>query len=71
MPSYEVTYAETKKLTMWVPEGASHSEKASLALDHIAMNTYQGTKSKLLEIEPTPTTTLEQITEPTNVAPIK
>jgi hypothetical protein len=71
MPSYDVKYAETKKLTMWVPEGASNSEKASLALDHIAMNTYQGTQSKLLEIEPTPSESWVPPDLTENVTPIK
>lgn len=52
MPSYKVTFATTRELTAWMPDGASDAQKAQLAMDHISMATFAGEKSKLLSVEP-------------------
>lgn len=53
MPSYDVTFLEQKRITVWIPEGASDGQKQQLALDHLAMLPGAG-NIKLHTIVPTP-----------------
>ncbi len=72
MGSYNVKFMTEKTITAWIPDNVSDAEKTRYALDHIALNTFQGEVSKLMSLEKT--TLFEEITEPTNppnVTPFK
>lgn len=56
MPSCKITYAETKEITVWIPDNTNDAEKAQIAEHHVSQNVLAGQKAKLLSVEWTPET---------------